>query len=223
MTNENNPYPAAPTPSEGGAFNGAGGGSSSPYGQSVGGYGQPAGVNGYPAAAPNGSYPGGMPGPGASYTVMSGPLAGVVPVSLGKRVAARLLDFLIIGVVGGIIGAILGLVAPNVLEDNANLVGQVVGLCFLLVLAFTGWYPGARLLRVRQVNVETGEPPKFWVILKYFLEGLFGLPLGIPILIVWFATRDESGRHWIDRVCHTIVIDCEAGRDPAEQMPTQAH
>ena len=200
-------YPAAPTPSD-------------PY------------QHDYPRAQPTpdvaaaymphgyGAYAAGGFGP-----QVIGPehLNGCVPVSLGKRVGARLLDSMIMGFVTGVALGVAALFGIPLEESaafgetaslEAYLVGGVVSLVFLAINAATGWWPGSRLVGVRTVAFSEPSVPGGRAVGKRLLSGLAGCFCSLPWLIIVFATRDENERHAIDRASNIIVLDVKRGRDP---------
>ena len=142
-------------------------------------------------------------------------LAGMVPATLGKRFAGRLVEavvgWLVIGVAAGI-GWFLGdgrLVPLLIAVYGVGAVYAVVG---YLLLGFTGYLPGGQLVGLRLVKVETGGRPGWSGLLKYLLAGLVSsVTFGIGYLvIIALISKNPLNRGWHDRMTGVIVIDAKA-------------
>ena len=79
------------------------------------------------------------------------------PVGMGRRFAARALDLPLAMLVGAVVAALTR--ADSIV---ARLAGFAVALLAVVIvgayLAATGYLPGGRLLRVRQLRVVDGRP-----------------------------------------------------------------
>lgn len=151
-------------------------------------------------------------------------LRGCVPAPLGRRAAARGLDFLLGVLVGSI--ASLPLRSASSLSQvmSLGLVAQVVVIVFTVVVyvyfARTGYLPGGRLLGIRQVRLIDGASPGWAGFLKYLLIAVVGgVTLGIGYLVTVLLIRKPLNQAWHDRVTGLIVLDVRAGRDPATPAP----
>lgn len=132
-----------------------------------------------------------------------------VPVSrasIGQRVAASLLDGLILGAALAAFGAIFVRFNPE-RAPIPLLVGAGVAVAFLLWMAYeflfvvyTGSTPGLRVLKLRLVQFD-GSPAKRrarrWRVLASFLSAV---SLGLGYL---WSFLDEEGLCWHDRITRT--------------------
>ena len=151
-------------------------------------------------------------------------LAGCVPASLGRRAAARVLDFALGSLVGGLtslpmlaasgggsarLDRVLGL---GVLSQAVVL---VVTVGVYVYLGRTGFLPGGRILGIRQVRFDTGGAPGWSGLVKYLLIALVaGVTFGIGYLVTVLLMKAPLRRGWHDRVSGLIVLDVRHGRDP---------
>jgi hypothetical protein len=139
------------------------------------------------------------------------------PVSLGRRFAARLLDLPLALLVG---------VAVGTLTSADSIIARVLGFAVAIIavvavgayLAATGYLPGGRLLRVRQVRVVDGRPAGLAGIAKYAVVSIISVltgGIGYLVLIV-LAAREAQHRGWHDQLTGLIVIDArgDAGATP---------
>ncbi len=147
------------------------------------------------------------------------------PVSLGRRFAARLLDLPLALLVGGAVGALTG--SESII---ARLLGFAVAVIAVVAvgayLATTGYLPGGRLLRVRQVRVVDGRPAGLAGIAKYAVISIISvLTVGIGYLVVIvLAARDAQHRGWHDQLTGLIVIDARgpaAGTSPTPAVAAE--
>lgn len=153
-------------------------------------------------------------------------LTGYVPAAVGRRVAARVLDFGMMMVVAYLLPllllALLSTSDPYLALTWGSVIYLVaVGLyaaVALWALIAKGSYPGGVIMGIQNVDVHTGRVAAGGTLLKYLLEGLLsGLTLGIGPLIVCFATLSPgTNRHAIDRMLNIIVIDNSLGRKPSD-------
>ena len=155
------------------------------------------------------------------------------PASLGRRLAARLVDTLLFGAVVGAVAVPLGTQAVDHIDgriEAAKLSGRTVTvwlldgtttpllgivLCvFLLaglileVLPTAKWgsSPGKRLCGVRVLAIEVNEPPGFGAALRRWLVyGVLGL-LGVGVVNVLWCLVDRPWRQcWHDKAARTFV------------------
>ncbi|MDU0967483.1 MAG: RDD family protein [Actinomycetaceae bacterium] len=213
--NPQNPYPTSPQPGQGPADYGT---NQPPQyyapGQTQQGY------------APN--QPQNYPPMG--YDAMpnhNGPAAmrGVQPVSLGRRVLARILDSVVQGIALAIVAGLIQVIfdvpmrnANGTSTDAYNAISSVISILILILACTTGWFPGSYFLGVRTVKFDEASAPKWNQVAKSIIEFFLVIFLVFPYLIVVFGTRDEWGRHWVDRKTGLIVIDTKSGADPLKQV-----
>ena len=143
------------------------------------------------------------------------------PVGMGRRFAARALDLPLALLVGAVVAALTR--ADSIV---ARLAGFAVALLAVVIvgayLAATGYLPGGRLLRVRQLRVVDGRPAGLAGIAKYAVVSVISaLTLGIGYLVVIvLTTRDAQRRGWHDRLTGLIVVDARGTAD--HRTPTGA-
>ncbi|WP_197376964.1 RDD family protein [Mycolicibacterium baixiangningiae] len=164
-----------------------------PYGQPQ--YGQP------PYGQPQyGQPPYGQPQYGGGYPP---PIGGQVPGSLGMRFLARLIDGLIVGIVGGL------LIALTDSMSNVWITGLFTGaLSFLYFVAFEvtqGWTPGKKLLGM-SVHGPGGAPKpsasqsairNLFTLLPIipFIGGLLGVIAIVVIAVTINGSPTKQGKH----------------------------
>ena len=136
--------------------------------------------------------------------------------SVRSRVLAAVLDTVLAAVLVG--GTALGLMAVG----RPVLVGTVgaglgLGLLRQLVLALTGWTPGAGVARIRLVDARTGRPSALGVFLHADLTLVSVVPtLGLgAVALMRSASSDPQGRAWHDHFSGIKVVDATAGPEPA--------
>lgn len=182
------------------------------------------------AAAPTGAFGTAAPAmPDSPYappraTLVSGNAAvhggEVVYAGFWKRVAANVIDSIVVGIVGGIIGAIIGGVIGAVFGLNGGLGGGgflaiqlVTNLVSIAITAgYYAWFHssanqatlGKMAIGIKVVRSD-GEAISFARgIGRYFAFLLSSLILGIGLLMAAFTER-KQGLH--DMICDTLVVD----------------
>jgi uncharacterized RDD family membrane protein YckC len=155
------------------------------------------------------------------------------PAGLGRRLAARLIDTLVIGAATAAAAVPLGLRAADHIQqkiDEARLSGRTVtvwlldgttgtslGIVLAVLLLFgvvyevlptTRWGRtlGKKLCRIEVRDIEAHEPPAFGAALRRWL--VYSVPglLGIGILGVLWCLFDRPWRQcWHDKAAHTFV------------------
>ena len=165
-------------------------------------------------------------------------LAGTVAVSLGRRLAWRILATIIYGTLD-----VLLTFAPFYLLfiyrmslDAFNTLNVITGVMAFAWLAFvilklvrTGASPLMALTGVRWVRYDSGAPAGWAGLGKLLLQSVIGtLTFGVGSIIICFASMDEINRTWFDRTLGIVPINTKAGRDtyktpvaPQSQAPTQ--
>ena len=156
--------------------------------------------------------------------------SGPVLASLGRRLGARAVDALLLGLIIGLVGAVLLGAAFSRVRTGAR--GEVTAGTGGLVAAYLGWAVlglvasvlyevglvatrgatlGKRLLRVRVVREHDGAVPG-WApsTLRWLLPQAAGfLTCGLATVLVYASPLlDGTGRRqgWHDRVARTLVI-----------------
>lgn len=151
-------------------------------------------------------------------------LRGCVPASLGRRAAARALDF----VLGTLVGFVVSLPLRSASSINqvmtlglaSQAVVAVITVGVYVYLGRTGYLPGGKLLGIRQVRLADGRSPGWAGVLKYLLIALVtGVTLGVGYLVTVLLIRKPVNQAWHDRVTGLVVLDVRAGRDPATPVP----
>ncbi|GAB3010458.1 RDD family protein [Streptomyces pseudoechinosporeus] len=155
------------------------------------------------------------------------------PAGLGKRLAARLVDSLVLGAVTGAAAVPLGIRALDHVNDKidaAKLSGETVtvwlldgttgaylGIVLAVLLLFGVLYEalptakwgrtlGKKLCGIQVRDIEGGEPPSFGAALRRWL--VYSVPglLGIGVLGVLWGLFDRPWRQcWHDKAAHTFV------------------
>jgi uncharacterized RDD family membrane protein YckC len=140
----------------------------------------------------------------------------VVYAGFWKRVAAYLIDSVIIGVlsvvvvgaIGGVIGVAFGFDSGSAIA--IQLVAQLASL--LLTACYYGWFyasanqatPGKMAIGIKVVRSD-GEGFGFWRGFgRYFAMMLSGMILGIGFLMAAFTARKQALH---DMICDTVVVD----------------
>lgn len=172
-----------------------------------------------------------VPEPARPYTPYNAPASsgheaaapsfqgGIVLAGFWKRVAAYLVDSLIVGVVGGMIGFVLGLFAlPLAMAGDESGAGAVlVQLAIQLVsMAITAAYyagfhasrggatPGKMLIGIKVVRTDGSRISVLRGVGRYFGALLSGLVLCIGYLMAAFTGRKQALH---DMLCDTLVVD----------------
>lgn len=165
-------------------------------------------------------------------------LAGTVAVSLGRRLAWRILAIIIYGTLDVLLtfAPFYLLVIYRMSPDAFNTLNIVTGVMAFAWLGFviirlvrTGATPLMSLTGVRWVRVDTGAPAGWAGLGKLLLQSVIGtLTFGVGSIIICFASMDEINRTWFDRTLGIVPINTKAGRDtyktpvaPQSQAPTQ--
>ena len=165
-------------------------------------------------------------------------LAGTVAVSIGLRLAWRVIATIICTILMVVISfaPFYFLVVLDMSMDEFNTV-DVVGavlvfawICFVAIrLVHTGATPLMSLTGVRWVRVDTGAPAGWAGPGKLLLQAFIGtLTFGVGSIIICFASMDHMNRTWFDRALGIVPINTNAGRDtyktpviPQSQAPLQ--
>ena len=165
-------------------------------------------------------------------------LAGTVAVSLGRRLAWRILAIIIYGTLDVLLtfASFYLLVIYRMSPDAFNTLNIVTGVMAFAWLGFviirlvrTGATPLMSLTGVRWVRVDTGAPAGWAGLGKLLLQSAIGtLTFGVGSIIICFASMDEINRTWFDRTLGIVPINTKAGRDtyktpvaPQSQAPAQ--
>lgn len=144
----------------------------------------------------------------------------VVHAGFWKRVAATLIDGVIIGLLGGVVGAMIGGLMGAAFGIRSGLDGGglaaielVVQLVSLVLTAcYYGWFyasanqatPGKMAIGIKVVRSD-GQGCGFWRGFgRYFASILSGLLLCIGYLMVAFTERKQALH---DMICDTVVVD----------------
>ncbi len=131
------------------------------------------------------------------------PGGGVQPGGLGLRFAARIIDGLIVGIVGGIIVYVIGA------ASNVWITGLFTGaLTFVYYLAFEvsqGWTPGKKLLGLSVHGPGGAAKPtaaqsairNSWTLLPIipFIGGLLGVVAIVVIAVTINSSPTKQGKH----------------------------
>lgn len=151
-------------------------------------------------------------------------LAGTVAVSLGRRLAWRILAIIIYGTLDVLLtfAPFYLLVIYRMSRDAFNTLNIVTGVMAFAWLGFvvirlvrTGATPLMSLTGVRWVRVDTGAPAGWAGVGKLLLQSVIGtLTFGVGSIIICFASMDEINRTWFDRTLGIVSINTKAGRDP---------
>lgn len=165
-------------------------------------------------------------------------LAGTVAVSIGRRLAWRILAIIIYGTLDVLLtfAPFYLLVIYRMSPDAFNTLNIVTGVMAFAWLGFviirlvrTGATPLMSLTGVRWVRVDTGAPAGWAGLGKLLLQSVIGtLTFGVGSIIICFASMDEINRTWFDRTLGIVPINTKAGRDtyktpvaPQSQAPAQ--
>ena len=150
-------------------------------------------------------------------------LAGTVAVSLGRRLAWRILAIIIYGTLDVLLtfAPFYLLVIYRMSRDAFNTLNIVTGVMAFAWLGFviirlvrTGATPLMSLTGVRWVRVDTGAPAGWAGLGKLLLQSVIGtLTFGVGSIIICFASMDEINRTWFDRTLGIVPINTKAGRD----------
>ena len=198
------PPPPPPPPSGGGGANDPYGGG--PHGGPYGGPGGPGG--------PGGSGPYDNPYGGAMGA--ADPLAGMPPLaSRGKRLLARIIDALLIGIP---VGVVVGLAQGGYSTNTGQTYWQqgVYTLVYLvyegLMLTTQGQTVGKKLMKIRVAMLSNGTIPHGQP--GWFRAAVYSLPAFVPCLgsLFWlvnvlFCTWDKPYQQCLhDKAARTVVV-----------------
>ena len=161
--------------------------------------------------------------PGKPSVEVPAHLAGTVAVSLGRRLAWRILAIIIYGTLDVLLtfAPFYLLVIYRMSPDAFNTLNIVTGVMAFAWLGFviirlvrTGATPLMSLTGVRWVRVDTGAPAGWAGLGKLLLQSVIGtLTFGVGSIIICFASMDEINRTWFDRTLGIVPINTKAGRD----------
>ncbi|MEI2778222.1 MAG: RDD family protein [Tetrasphaera sp.] len=152
-------------------------------------------------------------------------LAGYLPATLGQRVAARVIENVIVAVLSVIGIAILaqGISTENDATASAGLIVWLLGplvyaVIATIVMLATSSTIGGLMIGLRHVSTATGALTGGGTFLKHLLEGLVGtITLGIAGIALLFL-RPPANQHWADRAAGVVVVDIKRGRDPRKRQ-----
>lgn len=146
----------------------------------------------------------------------------VVYATFGQRFAAKIIDGLILWVVGTVIslgvGAVMGLALASQMEDPdaaagvfiaIQVVAQIasIGAGISYALFFIRKYdatPGKRMLKLKVLRADGSRLTKGRIVGRYFAEMVSGMILCIGYLMVAFDKEQRRGLH--DKMCDTRVV-----------------
>jgi uncharacterized RDD family membrane protein YckC len=149
--------------------------------------------------------------------------------SMGSRFVARLIDAVLLGVVGTVLGFVLVGGAATQLEADANgeitggggaFAGALIGYVTIVIvaglfyeiglIALRGATLGKQLMGVKVVRELDGQVPGWGpAVLRWLIPQLGGLVCGIGGIVVLLSPFfDSTGRFqgWHDKVAKTFVI-----------------
>ena len=148
--------------------------------------------------------------------------------SLGSRLAARLLDGVLLAV--PIVLAMIAVVdldadpieVPLWLRAATLVLAAVYEIVFI---AFTGQTLGKRLLRIEVVDVTTGRPPRLdGASIRYLVPSVPALVPGIgaviTILVYLSAAWSPTRQGWHDRAAGTVVVRAGSHRPVTDSRAT---
>lgn len=205
------------------------------YGQQPPPYGQQPGQQPYGQPAPYGQQPYGQPSYGGPGGYSNSPIpAGVQFASMPRRLGARVLDAVIVGVVLIALGALIfGIFASGggldnlEVDENGELtngegaflaayfgwlaLAGVISLGYEIVLiALRGATFGKQILGVKVVREQDGQVPGWGgSLLRWVIPFAGSFACGIGQIVVYLSPFfDNSGRNqgWHDKVAKTVVI-----------------
>ena len=194
-----------------------------PYGGPFGG--TPEGGGPPPPGGPfgGGSFGGSPYGGGGPYGSPD-PLAGMAPLApSGKRVLARIIDMILVGIVVWLLSWAFGLTAVHIDRDRMQF-GREVGQSLLAAVLYTGYDTfliartgqtlGKRLFHLRVANLNDGATPTPQVCLAR--AAVLWLPFAFCCACIWTAIAGgwsffdkpyKQGLH--DKAAKTVVVSTE--------------
>ena len=163
--------------------------------------------------------------PASSVGYAASPLQGgeVVHAGFWKRVAAYLIDYVILFAVSMLVSVLtaMGALAGGS-SSSAEIAGQIIGglIGFFIGLAYYGWFhastggatPGKMAIGIKVVRSSGERISLARSIGRYFATILSGLILAIGYLMAAFTERKQALH---DMLCDTVVVDKWAFTDQA--------
>ncbi|OMH31317.1 RDD family protein [Tersicoccus sp. Bi-70] len=149
------------------------------------------------------------------------PARRLVNASAGKRLVARLIDALLLVVVGAVTAVIAGAQGPDGAVAPVVIAGSAVAVLVLLVQwwweATRGRTVGGVTVGIRTVDAREAAPGWWRVLLRTAIVVVAGIvpvigPLLVTVSSVW--DRDRRRQGWHDKAAGTWVVDASLGRDP---------
>jgi len=140
-------------------------------------------------------------------------------IGLPLRLAAVLLDVLLLSFLSSLIGWLLMLQYPDAeaLMDSAAKMLTLLAAPAIIVM---WWYlqgtPGKLLLGCRIVDARSGGRPRLWqVLLRLLGYGVSALPAGLGFLwMIW----DRRHQAWHDKLARTLVVEDDESRLSLRQL-----
>ncbi len=140
-------------------------------------------------------------------------------LNLPRRLAAALLDLLLLSLISSLVSWLIMFEYPDAeaIIDSASrllLLFAVPGTAALWWL-FQGT-PGKVLLGCRIVDAHDGGRPRLWQVLVRLLGyGLSALPLGLGFFwMIW----DKRHQAWHDKLARTLVVEDDESRLSTQQL-----
>jgi len=152
------------------------------------------------------------------------PLAGMPPLAnRGKRLLARIIDALIIGIpVGVVLGLVLGSYHTNATNTGPTYTQEGIYTIVYLIyegamLSRTGQTVGKKLMKIRVAMLANGDVPRGGM--GWFRAAVYQVPLLVPCIgfIFWlvnvlFCTWDKPYQQCLhDKAVRTVVVEAEGG------------
>ncbi|MET9889326.1 RDD family protein [Streptomyces sp. NBC_00647] len=220
---DDDPFKKQPPPAEGGGSPydpPPPGGQTPPYGS------QPPPFGGQPPPSGGGGpYGGGGDPYGGGGPYGGDPLAGMPPLAeSGKRVLARILDMILVGIVVWLVSWALGVTEYNVDSDKMeygksfgqSLVAAVLFVAYdTVMISKSGQTLGKRLFNHRVANLDNGSTPSVQTSLVRAL--VLWIPFAFCCACIWTAIAGgwsffdkpyKQGLH--DKAAKTVVVDSRA-------------
>lgn len=146
---------------------------------------------------------------------------GAVVADLGRRVVAAVIDAVPLLIIGGLAWLLSPLAAVA-----ANIVGALLGAGFLgyqwWAYATRGAGLGARVMGLRVVSVEDGQPIGWWrCFLRYVIFNALAGTLVGGLALLYFLVRQERHQGWHDVVTNALVVE-DKDQSSAPERPRQS-
>lgn len=150
----------------------------------------------------------------------------VVDAGFWKRVAASIIDSLIVGFVGRLAGELIGTVLSDVFSGGDLAEALMIVLCTLLIYTlYFAWFhsalsatPGKMVIGIKVARTN-GEPISFLrAIGRYMAQALSTIPLFLGFVMAAFTARKQALH---DFICDTVVVDKWAYTDQPELQRTE--